>query len=157
MDWSHVGDVFRDKRVLRLGRVHVDCWHFPASSSGIHRLFWETEGTLSVLKVLAFQDSVSSSPWDMKDSKILHFSTSTRTAQTSHKRIGLLQQFGPKMQVVLALVLVTKSSNGPKKNFYNPKRRPIHRVQRSRHAYTAFSRFNKGFLCGICKRRQYET
>ena len=50
------------------------------------------------------------------------------------------------MQVVQALVLVTKSSNGPKKNFYNPKRRPIHRVQRSRHAYTAFSRFNKGFI-----------
>ena len=29
MDWSHVGDVLREKRVLRLGRVHVDCLALP--------------------------------------------------------------------------------------------------------------------------------
>ena len=43
------------------------------------------------------------------------------------------------------------------KNFYNPKRRPIHRIQRSRHAYTAFSRFNKGFFYEILVTTFWQT
>ena len=116
MDWSHVGDVLREKRVLRLGRVH--CLGLLIILVRDQQVVLGDGGNVVCLGGgFGFQDSVSSSPWDMKDSKILHFSTSTRTAQTSHKRIGLLQWFGPKMQVVLALVLVTKSSNGPKKTF----------------------------------------
>ena len=66
------GDVFREKRVLRRVRVHVD--HLALSGVLVQdpQVVLGDGGMLSVLKVLsAFQDSVSLSPWDIEDPCLL--------------------------------------------------------------------------------------